>query len=208
MQEDRTFILYSYRRCPYAIRARIALNQANIVYKIMEISLKNKPEDFLACAPKGRVPVLRFPDGRVIDESLDIMLYALTQHDPHHWLPVATEKDRCMTLITQNDQDFKPVLDICKYAERHTPSVCEAARRDVHKILSAWDKQLVSSGFFHGDHLGLADIALLPFVRQCFGITPDVTEGLAIPALRAWLETQLNSAYFLDAMKRDQGQPC
>ena len=109
-------ILYSFRRCPYAIRARLALAYAGIAVEIREVALKNKPEQMLAISPKGTVPVLQLPDGRVLEESLDIMHWALAHHDPEHWLAFDTKAE---TLIKWNDGDFKYSLDRYKYAARY-----------------------------------------------------------------------------------------
>src|SRR5690606_27614836 len=108
-------ILYSYRRCPYAMRARMALHYAGIKFEIREIALRDKPQHMLAVSPKGTVPVLVLADGKVIDESLDVMAWALAQSDPDIWL---TSDPRCAELITENDGNFKQALDQYKYASR------------------------------------------------------------------------------------------
>ena len=113
-------VLYSFRRCPYAMRARLALAASGLHYEHREITLKNKPAEMLAASPKGTVPVLVLPDGQVIDESLDIMLWALRQNDPAHWLaPAATTLEGMLELIRVNDGAFKRNLDRYKYPNRY-----------------------------------------------------------------------------------------
>lgn len=104
-------LLYSFRRCPYAIRARLALHYADQPYQLHEVSFKNKPAHMLAISPKGTVPVMQLQDGTVIDESIDIVRWALAQHDPHKLLPSVSAHDECWQLIEWNDFSFKPLLD-------------------------------------------------------------------------------------------------
>ncbi|MBC7609640.1 MAG: glutathione S-transferase N-terminal domain-containing protein, partial [Polaromonas sp.] len=107
-------VLYSFRRCPYAMRARLALAVSGVDYELREVSLKSKPPELLAASPKGTVPVLVLPNGQIIDESLDIMRWALAQNDPDGWLDVGSLDDM-LTLITGNDGGFKHALDRYKY---------------------------------------------------------------------------------------------
>jgi len=118
MTETKLPILYSFRRCPYAMRARLAIAYSGIKLELREIVLRNKPEEMLAISPKGTVPVLQLPSGEVIDESIDIMRWALAQHDPNDWYsePYIPAIE---SLITQNDESFKPWLDRYKYADRY-----------------------------------------------------------------------------------------
>ena len=197
-------LLYSYRRCPYAMRARMALKQSGVKHRIEDISLKNKPTVFLARAPKGCVPVLYFADGTIIDESLDIMLYALNQNDPAHWLPLQGEMDKTLALIARNDGAFKKALDVCKYSIRHTQDVYDEAKIYLAKTLVDWNHLIAKQGYFHGAHLGLADIALLPFIRQATMIEPDVTAHLAIEPLRQWLDAGIQSHIFQLIMAKSQ----
>ena len=118
-------ILYSFRRCPYAMRARLALAYTGIKVEIREVELKNKPQALRDISPKATVPVLHLPDGKVIDESLDIMHWALAQHDPAQWL---ADTKTAKTLITWNDGDFKYQLDRYKYADRHPQHPAEHYR--------------------------------------------------------------------------------
>jgi glutathione S-transferase len=201
---DKKPVLYSYRRCPYAMRARMALAQARIDCSVEDISLKDKPKAFLDVAPKGCVPVLYFADGTIIDESLDIMLYALNQNDPDHWLPLSDRMDETLALIAQNDGAFKKALDVCKYAIRHTQDAYDEAKMYLEKTLIDWNHLIAKQGYFHGAHLGLADIALLPFIRQAMMIEPDVTAHLAIEPLRQWADARIQSDIFQLIMAKSQ----
>ena len=120
MTRDSTPLLYTFRRCPYAIRARMAVYSAAIPIQLEEVSLKNKPQAMLELSSKGTVPVL--VDGNdVIDESLDIMLWALKQNDPDNWYVSLAQKElsNSLKLISDNDGEFKTWLDRYKYADRH-----------------------------------------------------------------------------------------
>ena len=111
-------VLYSFRRCPYAIRARMAICYAGVPVELREILLKNKPPGMLAASPKGTVPVLVLPDGRVLDESCDVMRWALAIHDPDNWMDPALSRE-ASRLIAENDGSFKTHLDHYKYADRY-----------------------------------------------------------------------------------------
>lgn len=116
---DHTYpILYSFRRCPYAMRARLAIAAAQVKVELREVELRNKQEALLLASPKGTVPVLQLEDGKVIDESPDIMFWALQQHDPEHWLEQDWLK-QTKQLIQRNDGEFKYYLDRYKYADRY-----------------------------------------------------------------------------------------
>ena len=111
-------VLYSFRRCPYAMRARLALRVAGVPYELREVALKAKPAAMLALSPKATVPVLQLPDGSVLEESLDIMAWALAQSDPEGWLAQGSPEE-AQALIERNDGPFKHLLDRYKYANRH-----------------------------------------------------------------------------------------
>lgn len=200
--------LFSYRRCPYAIRARLALWQAGVAVQVHEVSLRDKPAELLRLSPKGTVPVLWLPDGTVLAQSLDIMRWALAQHDPEGWLHAAP-MDEMLALIARNDGPFKALLDRYKYAERH-PQRSAADWRDeaVHTHLADLEARLRSHPWLCGTRCALADMALLPFVRQFaqvdrvwFDATP------ALPALRAWLQRGLALPLFATVMAKPTHQP-
>lgn len=162
-----TPILYSFRRCPYAMRARLALLACGPVVELREIVLKDKAPEFLAVSPSATVPCLVLPDGAVIDESLDIMVWALEQNDPNQWLePEEGSRAAIMELIAENDGPFKRHLDRYKYDTRYEGANKLDEREGASRFLRKLDAQLSSSGWLFGAKASLADYAILPFVRQ------------------------------------------
>jgi glutathione S-transferase len=195
--------LFSFRRCPYAMRARMALRYASVPVEIVEVSLKNKPAQMLALSPKGTVPVLN-ADGVVIDESLQIMRWALAQNDPDDWLfkndPGA---DVIMDmLIETNDQRFKTSLNHYKYAERYPEQPMEVYRMQCEMIAHYLDLTLADHDYLLGDRLSLADIALLPFVRQFAHVDREWFAQTPYVRLQAWLQRLLESELFISIMKK------
>jgi glutathione S-transferase len=187
-------ILYSFRRCPYAIRARLALAISGTCCEMREVRLRAKPAAMLAASPKGTVPVLVLPDGRVIDESLDIMRWALDRHDPEGWL----ERDDA-ALIALNDGAFKQALDRYKYPERHDTDPLPHRDAGV-AFLTEIDARLAPAGQLCGAARGLADAALLPFVRQFAAVDRSWFDALPLPHLHRWLGDHLSSALFASVM--------
>ncbi len=193
-------ILYSFRRCPYAMRGRMALLQAKIRCEHREIVLRDKPEHMLAVSPKGTVPTLLLPDGRVIDESLDIMMWALSHNDPDAWLEGA--RSDMMHLIERNDTTFKKALDRYKYPGRYPDEDCGNAREDGVIILDDLNARIEQNGYLSGDKKTLADIAIFPFVRQFAHVDRDWFFTLPLAPLQTWLEENLVSEVFVSAMKK------
>lgn len=193
-------VLYSFRRCPYAMRARMALCYAGIAAELREVDLKNKPAAMLEASPKGTVPVLVLPDGTVIDESLDIMYWALGQNDPEGWL--AADKEETAFLIERNDGPFKNALDRYKYPNRFPDEDCRPAKDKCEKILKDIDNRLERNGFLLSPHRTLADIALFPFIRQCAFTDKDWFDSLPCPHLQHWLDQNLNSGLFQQVMEK------
>ncbi|MCB1889744.1 MAG: glutathione S-transferase [Rhodocyclaceae bacterium] len=195
-------VLYSFRRCPYAIRARLALAAAGIGVDHREVSLADKPAAMLAISPKGTVPVLQLDDGRVLDESLDIMRWALARCDLQGWLAAAPAEVQD-ALIRRNDVDFKPLLDRYKYAERH-PERTRAEWREaaVAAHLADLEARLSRGPALCGDRPSLADAALFPFVRQFAGVEPDHAALAPLPNLCRWLEGWLASPLFAAVMDK------
>lgn len=189
-------ILYSFRRCPYAIRARMALIASGLAYDHREILLRDKPAAMLASSPKGTVPVLVLADGRVIDESLDIMRWALEQSDPEGWL-----KNADVALVADYDGAFKHHLDRYKYAGRYAeePLVHRAAAAD---MLWKLDAQLGAGDFLGGARWSFADVAVFPFVRQFDGVDPAWFQLKAPLNVRRWLLVMVSSKLFARAMIR------
>src|SRR5690606_39916647 len=155
-----TPILYSFRRCPYAMRARLAIAVSKQQCELREVILRDKPPALLQASPKGTVPVLVLPHGKVIDESLDIMLWALGQSDPEGWLkPQHASHDEMMALIATCDQDFKPALDRYKYPDRYEGADAMANRAAGAAWLSGLNSRLERSAYIYGQKPCLADAA-------------------------------------------------
>jgi glutathione S-transferase len=186
-------ILYSFRRCPYAIRARMAISYVGIPVEIREVELKNKPEHLLAISPKGTVPVLQLTNGEVIEESLDIMRWALAQYDPEHWLHFGNEADR---LIKWNDGDFKYYLDRYKYADRYPDFSQEHHRQQAEVFLTGLEARLKNSRYLCGNDFSLADAAIFSFIRQFAGVDRNGFQSSAFRALNNWLEAILTTKLF------------
>jgi glutathione S-transferase len=189
-------ILYSFRRCPYAMRARMALFAAGIQVEHREILLRNKPAAMLAVSPKGTVPVLVLMDCRVIDESLDIMRWALSARDPLGW------GNGESALIEANDGPFKHHLDRMKYAHRYEGADPVEHRAAAFLLLQPLEERLSGSTFLSGDAARLTDIALFPFIRQFARADWDAWLGAALPLLRHWLDALTGSTLFEMAMAK------
>ncbi len=189
-------ILYSFRRCPYAMRARLALLVSAQVCEIREVRLSAKPAELLAASAKATVPVMVLPDGEVIDESLDVMRWALRRHDPERWL----DGDDA-ALIAANDGPFKRALDRTKYPERHG-SDPGLHRAEALKLLETLEARLTSDANLCGPDMTLADAAIVPFVRQFAAIDRVWFASQPLPALQAWLARHLASPMFNAAMLR------
>ncbi|MGY2293329.1 glutathione S-transferase [Pseudomonas sp. SDO528_S397] len=198
-------LLYSFRRCPYAMRARLALRYAQVPVRIVEVSLKAKPQEMLALSPKGTVPVLSV-QGRVIDESLAIMQWALAHNDPQDWLLQADPAaQRLMAaLIDENDQRFKVQLDRYKYAERHPQHPMEVYRAGGEVFLQQLEELLTGRDYLLADHPSLADMALAPFVRQFAHVDRAWFAGTPYRRVQAWLQDFLASPLFVAVMAKEQ----
>lgn len=191
-------VLYSFRRCPYAMRARMALWISGTVCELREVKLSAKPPELLAASPKGTVPVLVLPDGEVIDESLAIMRWALARHDPEHWL--AGDDHALIDLI---DGPFKHHLDRYKYPDRyqHEPGIDRIDHRgECLAILSDLNFRLSDRAQLLGERRSLTDIALLPFVRQFASTDRLWFDAQPIPYVQDWLEDHLASPLFAAVM--------
>ena len=189
-------VLYSFRRCPYAMRARLALAVSGTRCELREVKLSARPEAMLAASPKGTVPVLVLPDGPVIDESLDIIHWALAQSDPEQWL---ARDDPA--LIAVGDGPFKFHLDRYKYPDRHGADPL-VHRDEGLTFLRGLDRRLAAAGQLCGATRGLADAAITPFVRQFAAVDREWFADQALPHLKHWLEGHLASALFKAIMLR------
>jgi len=193
-------VLYSYRRCPYAMRARMALQYAGVEVEIREISLREKPKHLIAISPKATVPVLVLSDGEVIDESLDIMDWALSQHDDEGWCDV--DLDVTKRLISENDGEFKTALDAYKYAERHPEKTQIEHRVDGEVFLKKLEHLLAGQQGLFGRLPTMADIAIFPFVRQFKGVDQQWFEQSPYSKLNIWLTALIESELFKSVMKK------
>lgn len=195
--------LYSFRRCPYAMRARLAIVLAELKVELREIVLKNKPAQMLAISPKGTVPVLELveTDGssrRVIEESRDILQWALEQHDPQAVLDV--EPASAQALIEQNDNEFKHWLDRYKYSDRY-PELSQLEYRERGEVfLQVLETLLAKHRYLLGDTISSADIGIMPFVRQFAHVDQEVFYQLPYPHLQQWLRDWLQHPAFQQVM--------
>ena len=201
-------ILYSFRRCPYAMRARMALVASGAEVMLREVLLKGKPAELLAASPKATVPVLVLSDGRVVEESLDVMQWALENRDPLNWLEgEALESD----WISACDGDFKHWLDRYKYSERYPEHTAEDYRQKAETFVQKLEDWLSVSDWVGGDAANAVDVALFPFIRQFAGVDPSWWQQAPYPKVRLWLENWLNSALFSAIMAKyprwESGQP-
>lgn len=189
-------ILYSFRRCPFAMRARIALLVSGTAFEIREILLRDKPEAMIAASPKATVPVLVLHDGQVIDESLDIMHWALNQNDPEQWL-----EGHDAALVATFDDRFKHHLDRYKYPDRHGTDPVEHRAAGL-ALLHRLDARLSTSNHLDRNTRAFTDIALMPFVRQFAAVDRRWFEAQPIPQVHRWLTDLIASPLFEQAMIR------
>lgn len=187
-------VLYSFRRCPYAMRARLAIAVSGVAVELREIKLSAKPPAMLEASPKGTVPVVVLPDGGVIEQSLEVMHWALGQNDPEGW----RGRDDA-GLIARNDGPFKHDLDRYKYPERHGSDAL-VHRESGLVFLTELDARLALHGQLCGSERGLADMAVMPFVRQFAATDPDWFASQPLPHLQRWLAGHLESELFASVM--------
>lgn len=202
-------ILYSFRRCPYAMRARLALLASGIACELREVVLRNKPAELLAASPKGTVPVLITPGGQVIDQSLEIMLWALRQNDPAHWLPAEiTPFESGMALLSQCDGTFKHHLDRYKYPQRYAHeegaeklSSRTAAAHFVAELETRLEARSGQNYSLFNSSLGIFDAGIVPFVRQFAHTDAIWFAAQPWPQVQAWLSAFEASTAFKQAMQ-------
>jgi glutathione S-transferase len=187
-------ILYSFRRCPYAMRARMALIVAQIEVEHREVALRNKPDTMVAASPKGTVPVLVLANGQVIDESLDIMRWALDQHDPRGW---GSAPDDAIAMI---DGPFKHDLDRMKYAHRYQGADPAFHRAAATELLRPLEARLSTSPYLRGGSVSFVDMAAMPFIRQFARADMAAWQQSPLPKLQNWLDQLINSDLFSAAM--------
>jgi len=197
-------VLYSFRRCPYAMRARMALTVSGQQYYHREVLLRDKPDAMIAASPKATVPVLDLTDGTVLEESLDIMLWSLQRHDPKGWLsPDTGSLDDMMALIAGNDGPFKHHLDRYKYAIRYGEETDPLHhRQEGFGFLETLNERLGETAYLFGDRPALADYAIFPFIRQFANTDRAWFDKQPVPKLQVWLEGHLTSDLFTRIMKK------
>lgn len=188
-------ILYSFRRCPYAMRARLALQVSGIEFEHREIVLRDKPAHMLEVSPKGTVPVLLLPDSTVLEESLDVMSWALGQNDPEGWL---ARKDNA--LVAANDGRFKQHLDRYKYPNRYEGADATEHRTTCEEHLRVLNERLAAQPYLSGEVRGFTDAAIMPFIRQFANTDREWFNAQPYPALQAWLAKWLASGIFEKVM--------
>jgi len=200
-------ILYSLQNCPYAMRARLALLLAQQSVHIRAITMKEKPAEMLLASPKGTVPVLvigktQVTDAQVIDESLDVMLWALNRNDPENLLYAHDKKalPEMLKVIQENDVEFKPSLEKYKRAKRFHGSDEETCRLECELFIQALEQRLSQHEFLMGATPSLLDYALLPFIRQFSRVNKPIFSHKRYTNLRRWLRYHLQSRLFSRAM--------
>jgi glutathione S-transferase len=198
---DMKPVLYSFRRCPYAIRARLAIAVSGVDVEKIEVELKNKPAEMLAISAKGTVPVLQLADGRVIDESLDIMRWALSIHDPQNWL-LRIDNNDSTDLIAANDGEFKYFLDRYKYADRYPEFSLEYYRQRAEMFIAQLNSRLIEHAFLIDEQPRLVDMAVVPFVRQFAHVDKDWFYASHYRAVIAWMDDLLMTELFQSVLKK------
>ena len=197
-------LLFSYRRCPYAMRARMALLQARRPFQAIEVSLRDKPAELLALSPKGTVPVLRLPCGSVLEQSWDIMAWAFSSDSEEGdawWRPAQSERN--LALLRENDGTFKHLLDRYKYPERFPNEALSRERlrtEALESFLVPLSQRLQAEPYLGGVTACATDLALFPFVRQFAAVEPAWFAAQPLAALQAWLEGWLSSRLFAACM--------
>ena len=194
-------VLYSFRRCPYAMRARMGLVAAGIDVELREVVLRDKPAEMIAASPKATVPVLILPDGQVLDESLDVMKWALAQNDTEGLLGV--EPDTQQTLVEAMDANFKPHLDRYKYLNRYPDEPADDHRGiGLSWIEAHLTPRLAHSRNLFGDQVSFADIAIFPFIRQYAHVDREWFYATAPDHCSQWLSRHLESPRYTAIMKK------
>ena len=209
MTDQSLPIFYSFRRCPYAMRARMALVGSQQHVQLREILLRDKPAHMVEVSPKATVPVMVLDNDQVLEESLDIMLWALKRHDPNQWLqPEQGTLNDMLTLISEMDGDFKHHLDHYKYATRHAAegedpdAYAEKHRTAAVEILVGLEERLQANRFLFGSRIALADVAIAPFIRQFANTDIDWFNAQDLPKLQSWLQAFLADDLFTGIMTK------
>lgn len=201
---DQLPVLYSYRRCPFAMRARMALHASAMTVSTVEIDLRHKPAAMLLASPKGTVPVLCLDDGTVLEESLDIVRWALAVKDPDNWARGWAD-GAAMDLLARTDGDFKRWLDRYKYASRfpeHDPLSCQQAA--LASLINPLSERLQNNRFIGGDTPMVQDVLIFPFVRQFAAVDPHWFGANVSTQTQRWLGFWVESALFKQIMQKSR----
>jgi len=198
-------ILYSFRRCPYAMRARLAIAVSKQQVRLREIILKNKPDELLAISPEKTIPALQILDqnnntSQALTESLDIMVWALHLHDPEKWLNGPLHE--MLTLIDQNDNEFKSWLDKYKYADRHIEHEPSYYREQAEDFIMQLEQLLQQHQYLFSNSITLADMAIFPFIRQFASVDQEWFEKSPYLLVQQWLIKLIHSDLFISCMKK------
>ena len=193
-------ILYSFRRCPYAMRARMVLLHSKIQYEIREIKLSNKPKEMLAISPKGTVPVLILENGDILDESLDVMLWAIEQGNLRNLFNPG--KKEILDLIKINDGEFKDAIDRYKYSSLYPEKPMIEYRKMGELFLEKIESYLEKNKFIFGKNISLADLAIFPFIRQFCRVDIDWFNSSLFKKIKEWTLFFEGSENFIDIMRK------
>ena len=197
-------ILYTFRRCPYAMRARLAIKASGVIVEIREVKLKNKPEELLNISPKATVPVLYISSKKIIEESLDIMKWALEINDPFKLLePEKLNRIEVHNTFNKLENDFKQNLDRYKYSSRFDQPNPELYRDKNLRILNQFNNLLQHNKGIYSSHLSLLDYAIFPFIRQFRNVNSIWFDSLELKFLKSWLYELIDSDEFSSIMKKN-----
>ncbi len=181
----------------------MSILSAGLRCELREVVLRDKPAEMIAISPKATVPVLQLTAGVVLDESLDIMLWALNQHDPEAWLnPAAGSADEALALVEQTETQFKPHLDRYKYTNRYPGENAAEHLAVCEEFISVLEERLAVMPYLFGERPCIADIAIFPFLRQCANTDRDGFEASPYQHTRTWLATLCSEPHFEVAMKK------
>lgn len=198
-------VFYSFRRCPYCMRAHMALKYAGIKAELREVDLNDYPPQAQAISPKATVPVLLLPDGNIIDESWDIVKWALEQSDPDNW---CGENGKYMLdaeiLIETNDFSFKEDLDHYKYADRYPEHTAEHYRQACEEFIEELEEMLADNSYLLAEQLSLADIGVFPFVRQFSLVDEEWFASAPYPRVRQWLNLLIKTRLFQQVFQKHE----
>lgn len=201
-------ILYSLRNCPFAMRARIAIYKSQQPIDLREVDLKNKPAQMIEASQKATVPTLVLPLNQVIDESLDVMLWALKENDPADLFQSKSSetpekrKEEILTLISVFDSEFKGHLEQYKCAKRYHESNLQTCRNTCERYIQNLEERLSKHQYLIDDNESLADIAILPFIRQFAKVERQWYLTSPYPLVKKWLNQYLQSAMFTKVMAK------